>query len=161
MTRIGWRNSSAARMEDIDVSRETTALPVPPWRKLGNLTIQSVQLGKKKEEYSKEELRTIALEQIESIHTEYKIYTNGSTDANQENGGAGIYIEGALGTVVREEFSSREILFILHRRMCRLSQSAGMDSTAGTDQGWTTEHTGELGQHVACSSFEEQQLERR
>ena len=43
------------------------------------------------------------MEQIESIHAEYKIYTDGSTDANQENGGAGIYIEGALGTVVREE----------------------------------------------------------
>ena len=40
---------------------------------------------------------------IESIHAEYKIYTDGSTDANQENGGAGIYIEDALGTVVREE----------------------------------------------------------
>ena len=43
-------------MEDIDVRQETTTSPVAPWRKLGNLTIQSVQLEKKKEEYSKEEL---------------------------------------------------------------------------------------------------------
>ena len=36
--------------------------------------------------------------------------------------------------------------------MCSLSQSAVMDSTAGTDQEWATEHTGELGHHIACSS---------
>ena len=90
-------------MEDIDVRRETTTPPVAHCGMLGILTIQSIHLEKKKEEYSKEELRTIALEQIESIHAEYKIYTDGSTDANKENGGAGIYIEGALGTVVREE----------------------------------------------------------
>ena len=43
------------------------------------------------------------MEKIESIHAEYKIYNNGSTDVNQENGGAAIYIEDSLGTVVREE----------------------------------------------------------
>jgi ribonuclease HI len=62
-----------------------------------NLSIQATPLDKKKDDYNPEELRRIAIEKIDSIEADIAIYTDGSTDGNQESGGAGIYIETATG----------------------------------------------------------------
>ena len=102
-TRIGWRNATLNRMRDFELKRETTTTMIAPWKELECLTVEEVTLEKKKGEYSTEELRTKTMEKLNSIETTYRIFTDGSTDENQENGGAGIYIEDRNGLVISEE----------------------------------------------------------
>ena len=71
-------------MKALEVTREVTQPPCAPWRNLINIHIEVVELEKKKDEYSKEELRAKAMEKIDSIEADYKIYTDGSTDGDQE-----------------------------------------------------------------------------
>ena len=66
------------------------------------MTMEMVALGKKKEEYSKEELKNLTLLKINAIDAEIRVYTDGSTDANQENGGAGVFIESREGATLYE-----------------------------------------------------------
>jgi len=73
-------------------ARERRAKPVPPWFESG-LIFERVSLEKKKDEYTGEELRRRATEKINSLACQITIFTDGSTDHKQENGGAGIYIE--------------------------------------------------------------------
>ena len=91
-TRQGFRSKTEPLMQDLQMVREDQAKPVPPWYETG-IVFEKVQLEKKKNEYTSEELRARATEKIESLKCEYTVYTDGSTDHNQENGGAGVYIE--------------------------------------------------------------------
>ena len=91
-TRQGFRYKTGKLMADLNIHREQQAKPVPPWYEI-ELTFERVQLEKRKEDYTDEELKTRALEKIESLACRVTIYTDGSTDGNQENGGAGVYIE--------------------------------------------------------------------
>ena len=59
--------------------------------------MESTPLGKKKSEYSVADLRKVALDTIMTYKTKFIIYTDGSTDGNQENGGAGVFITNADG----------------------------------------------------------------
>ena len=102
-TRIGWRTKTAARMEDFKIKRETTTPPLPPWKDLRNVTFEETPLEKSKAEYSKEELQAITFPIIERIHEDICIYTDGSTDSNQTNGGAGVYIADLVGQRERDQ----------------------------------------------------------
>ena len=91
-TRLGWRKKTSDRMSKINIHREVSTPHLPPWKKL-NLTTDKVPLDKPKDEYSAEELLRISTEKIESFNRELTIFTDGSTNDKQENGGAGVYVE--------------------------------------------------------------------
>ena len=71
-------------MKEMEIHREIQAKPVPPWYEIG-IIFERIQLEKKKESYSNEELRTRAMEKIASLACQVTIYTDGSTDGKQEN----------------------------------------------------------------------------
>ena len=99
-TRHGWRIKTKMRAMEFEVPVATESPLIPPWLTFPNLSIEATPLEKKKEDYQPEELRAIAMAKIDSIEADIAIYTDGSTDANQERGGAGIYIETATGEEV-------------------------------------------------------------
>ena len=86
-TRLGWRAVTAQRMDNLVIARNLTTPPLAPWRKISSLTIDAVKLDKKKEEYTKYELLELTMQSVNSIECDIKIYTDGSTYENQENGG--------------------------------------------------------------------------
>ncbi len=61
---------------------------------------RKVGLEKKKAECTEEQLKAIATAKINSYVVNYRIFTDGSTDGKQTNGGAGTYIEDADGREV-------------------------------------------------------------
>ena len=73
--------------------RDTTSPPLEPWLEFPNLTFDKVHLEQKKENYSELELNRLSTEKIDSLNISVRIYTDGSTDRKQKNGGAGVYIE--------------------------------------------------------------------
>ena len=86
-----------------DLARDTTSPHLPPWRKAQNLKIERVELEKPKKEYTEEELLLLSTVKINSLEREITIYTDGSTDGNQEKGGAGVYIHDATSSTILEE----------------------------------------------------------
>ena len=84
-TRIGWRKKTADRMRNLAIDRDITTPDLPPWKKPENLLLDRVVLDKPKQEYTSPELLQLASAKIESIERELTIYTDGSTDENQEN----------------------------------------------------------------------------
>ena len=100
-TRKGWRWAT----EDVakqDVCRDIKKAAVQPMKPL-NIEITEVALEKKKDEYSKDELRRRTEIRIAEIDADVEIYTDGSTDGKQKNGGAGIFIQDKNGTVLLEK----------------------------------------------------------
>jgi len=96
VTRRGWRYETEKMIKERgydDIMRDTVTTPTKPWQTFPNLIIDYVPLEKKKAEYTPEDLRQAAIQKIESIPATFTIYTDGSTDGNQERGGAGIYVE--------------------------------------------------------------------
>ena len=102
-TRSGWREETkAAAGETINRTFERpTILPMTPL----NLEITEVTLRKKKEEYSKEELREITEVKIAEIDADTELYTDGSTGGDQKNGGAGIFAQDKNGNTLLERSS--------------------------------------------------------
>ena len=100
-TRLGWRKKTSDRMSNINIHREISTPNLPPWRKLV-LSTDKVPLEKPKADYSEEELLQISTEKIKSINREVTIFTDGSTDEKQENGGAGVYVEDRSGVPLYE-----------------------------------------------------------
>ena len=101
-TRKGWRNTTSERMRTLEIARDTTTPPLPPWKVAESLVLDMVPLEKPKQEYSDEELLALSMDKITSITSEVTIYTDGSTDSSQKNGGAGIYIKDAQGRSLLE-----------------------------------------------------------
>ena len=103
-TRAGWRKTTAGRMSKWGICREVTTPPIAPWRVLSNLKTDEVPLTKKKSEYSEEELNRITKDKIENMSPRFEvtIYTDGSTNSDQTNGGAGVYAEDKEGNVLLE-----------------------------------------------------------
>ena len=101
-TRFGWRNTVMDNVID-GILRDETTPPTPPWRDLPNLSVEFLELDRRKDQYRPEELKRMAIEKIESYSADYYIYTDGSTDGKQERGGAGVYIENARKEVVAQE----------------------------------------------------------
>ena len=97
-TRHGWRSITTCQHDDI--YRDTTTPPTPPWRSSANFKVDYVNLEKGKANYTSQELKTVSQEKIESYQVDYTIYTDGSTNDRQENGGAGYYAEDANGQAV-------------------------------------------------------------
>jgi ribonuclease HI/exonuclease III len=92
-TRLGFRAKTSARFKFADVTRDTTTPPFEPWTRPSNLRFERVTLDRRKDEYSKEELNRLTTEKIDSMTSDIHIYTDGSTNGQQQNGGAGVYIE--------------------------------------------------------------------
>ena len=92
-TRLGWKHQTSARMADINIKREETTPPFPPWRQFENLIVDRVPLDKPKEECTEEELYSISIQKIQSIPSKIRIFTERSTGGTQKNGSAGIHIE--------------------------------------------------------------------
>lgn len=89
-------------MKDLNIVRETTSPHLPPWIRLDQLKLDKVLLDRPKSEYKSNELRELSMAKIRSFTTDVVIYTDGSTDDLQENGGAGVYIENASGLPMLE-----------------------------------------------------------
>ena len=97
-TRLGWRH--LAKKMDVFKSVIKAEQQPSPWTQYKNVKIEKVELEKKKAEYTEEQLKTIATAKINSYVVNYRIFTDGSTDGKQTNGGAGTYIEDADGREV-------------------------------------------------------------
>ena len=54
-------------------------------------------------EYREKELKRLALEKIGQFSPDFYIFTDGSTNSDQENGGAGMYVEDFMGEPVVEK----------------------------------------------------------
>ena len=102
MTRHGWRAKTVERVE-VDLPRDMFTAPTAPWRTLCNLKVEYTQLERRKEEYKEEELKRLALEKIGQYSPDFYIFTDGSTNADQEYGGAGMYVEDFMGEPVAEK----------------------------------------------------------
>jgi len=71
------------------------------------LILDMVELEKPKQEYTEEELLRLSMNKINSNTSNIVIYTDGSTDGSQENGGAGVYIEDEQGnTLLQTSFAA-------------------------------------------------------
>ena len=101
-TRLGWRKLATDRMEKLNIKRDVTTGHLPPWRRFNNLTLDKVPLSKPKEDHTEEELFNIAMEKIGTIHSDVRIFTDGSTGGDQTNGGAGVYIESNEGRIIHQ-----------------------------------------------------------
>ena len=94
-------------MGNWDVTRDVTTPPLPPWKEAENLILDMVELEKPKKEYTEEELLRLSMNKINSITSNIVIYTDGSTDGSQENGGAGVFIEDEYGnTLLQTSFAA-------------------------------------------------------
>ena len=88
-------------MAQYAINKSTPKTSISPWASL-NVLITEVHLEKKKNEYSEEELKRLTTEKIEEIDADVEIYTDGSTSGEQENGGAGIFIQDRRRNIIHE-----------------------------------------------------------
>jgi ribonuclease HI len=102
LSRHGWRKVTTERV-DHNLPRDEYTQPSAPWRNLSRLTVEYVNLDRKKSEYQPEELKALTLEKIATYDADYYIYTDGSTNGRQEQGGAGMFIEDWTGETVAEK----------------------------------------------------------
>ena len=91
-TRHGFRYRTHSRIDNT-LCRAPICPPLPPWLIHDNLKIHYTPLTKPKSKYLKSELLRISMDCISTFQADINIYTDGSTNDNQENGGAGVYIE--------------------------------------------------------------------
>ena len=101
-TRKGWRHETKPRMEKYDCYKERDKIRIPPWAK-PNIEFEEVELERKKEDYTREELERITTEKINSIGADIEIYTDGSTSGQQQNGGAGVHVTSKEGNTIYED----------------------------------------------------------
>ena len=97
-TRLGWRHR--AQKFEVCKSVNRPDQQPSPWTQFSNVNVEKVTLEKRKAEYTAEQLRQLSLDKINTFVVNYRIYTDGSTDGNQRNGGAGTYIEDANGRMI-------------------------------------------------------------
>jgi ribonuclease HI len=102
-TREGWSHSVMNHQLQPVTDDERNIGTIPPWTEMSNLSIEAVELEKPKAEYTELELKEKAIEKIKSISADFIVYTDGSTDSNQENGGAGIFAQDSNNNDVLEE----------------------------------------------------------
>ena len=77
-------------MKVVNAQRQEFPL-IPPWT-----------TGNPIADYAPNELKERTLQKIASIEADYIVYTDGSRDSNQKNGGAGIYVEDANKNCILE-----------------------------------------------------------
>ena len=101
-TRLGWRTLTSQRMNEINITRDVTTPPLPPWWTQDNVTFKEVPLSKPKAEYTVQELQEVTQDMLDELNHDIMVYTDGSTDANQENGGAGVFVTDVNGETILE-----------------------------------------------------------
>ena len=99
-SKVGWRTETE-KMANEQMNRNIGKATVYPMSPL-NLTITEVKLTKKKDEHTKEELQRLTECKIAEIDAEVEVYTDGSTAGNQQNGGAGVFIQDRNGNTLLE-----------------------------------------------------------
>ena len=108
-TRLGWREKTKPKETDKEYCIEEIKPPLEPWRRT-NLKFDAVTLAKPKNEHSKEELKKKTDEKLAEMKADIMIWTDGSTNANQERGGAGVFVEDKrTGTTEKLSFAAGEI----------------------------------------------------
>jgi ribonuclease HI len=108
-TRKGLRHAINESPDTLQYKVEELKPPLPPWRSTGFL-FDAVELAKKKDQYTTEELRMLTEEKVGKLDSEVIIYTDGSTDGNQNRGGAGVYImDRRTGNEISRSFAAGEI----------------------------------------------------
>ena len=75
---------------------------LPPWNS-PNIKVHRVKLERKKDEYSKDQLRDLTEETIAKIDADVKVFTDGSTSGQQTNGGAGFVALDRYNQMIYEE----------------------------------------------------------
>ena len=96
-TRCGWRAKTEALMKMFkDLCRAPRPAPTPPWRKT-EISFQSVQLDGKKKDHTEEQLLEQSMKAINELQAKHLIYTDGSTNADQEKGGAEVFVTNMEG----------------------------------------------------------------
>ena len=101
-TRIGWRESSRARMETMQIARDEMEPQIPPWTQLHNLKLDRVELEGRKEEYSVTQLKDLTSKKIDTMEADYRVFTDGSTSGDQKNGGAGLTVSDRRNNIIHE-----------------------------------------------------------
>ena len=99
-SRVGWREETKEQAT-IKINRNIERTSVDPMTPL-NIEITEVSLEKKKECYSEQELRQRTELKIAEVDADVEIFTDGSTSGNQQNGGAGIFIQDRTGSTLLE-----------------------------------------------------------
>ena len=89
-SRLGWRHQ-VLKEQPLEYEVEELKPPLPPWR-VTKMHFEEVKLEKSKDQYTLEELKRRADERVKEITSEVVIFTDGSTDGNQNKGGAGVFI---------------------------------------------------------------------
>ena len=99
-TRCGWRAKSEALMRTFkDLCRASRPEPLPPWRGT-EISFKAVQLEGKKKDHTEEQLLEQSMKAINDLQVKHLIYTDGSTNADQEKGGAGVFVTNEEGEEV-------------------------------------------------------------
>ena len=91
-TRRGLRYATRDYEHQANFARSTSRPFLPSWRST-SIRFERVQLEKKKCEYEEWELKELGDEKIGQLEAEAIVYTDGSTNDEQEYGGAGAYIQ--------------------------------------------------------------------
>ena len=109
LTRPGWRATTEERSKNHNVTRDQLTPPLPPWLVLRNVTFDAVQLEKTKADCSITELKKRTQNKMKEAIQGISVFTDGSTDEQQRNGGAGIFIEDSSGvTLYQASFPAGE-----------------------------------------------------
>ena len=103
ITREGWSHS-VMRRPIHEVTEDEQNIPlIPPWYHPNNLEFAHVELEKPKAEYTPAQLKEKTLQKILDTAADYTVYTDGSTDSKQEDGGAGIFVHDANNNTLLEK----------------------------------------------------------
>ena len=99
-SKTGWRSETnwMAKEELCRETGKTTVYPMVPLK----LETTAVELTKKKENYTEQELQRQTECKIAEVDADIEIYTDGSTAGNQQNGGAGVFAQDKEGNVLLE-----------------------------------------------------------
>ena len=93
-TRRGWNFQTREENREIEeIPKNKSKHFIKPWKNyLENIEIIETKLKGPKKENTKDAIKQAAEQAIQSLNSDYYIYTDGSTNDKQENGGAGVVI---------------------------------------------------------------------
>ena len=77
-TRNGWRHQMKEKMTPYNFNKNTPRISIVPWCS-PIIEVTQVELEKKKNEYTEEELRRRTEEKVAELDADIEIYTDGST----------------------------------------------------------------------------------
>ena len=117
-----------------DLCRASRPEPLPPWRGT-EISFKAVQLEGKKKDHTEEQLREQSMKAINDLQVKHLIYTDGSTNADQEKGGAGVFVTNEEGEeVFAAQYPAGELC-----SLCSSFQCIAMDGALD----WVAENAGD------------------